>query len=430
MAFPTLGRKHPHFILHKEQPLLCKKKCLTYWSDRTLRHDKLTTGCDYSCTSHTCVNKRTKYLTDTTRLFEQTLFWSDAQNASQKVFEHLKSGGAIGDIFLGDSASHKFSAFRRDITEECGAEDKQHSWAVIEKREELIMYGPYYPNYINGEHSEDIIIRQTQELLSSGDVPEDWKVYVFTMNSPCLARNTDSCMLSLIHKAWEWWSVFGVKTHIGFVRSWGFKGNKENLFKEVDYKQTKCIIQSVDYENYIKVADKIADLNLLCEDVFWVAKSMLGSEKENFPMMTAEQKQDRRSFFRGMNTVFEGKQEEEEEEKLLRKELNAMLDAAESLLSEQPARFEEHLAKGEVFLLSHTFSSQVFETLQEDLRVRFQQCWREIVQDRYAESVREKLTEAFNQCTVQLFLKDILTFTGQYLQIGKLQLQNEAFKAV
>lgn len=365
------------------------------------------------------MNRRNTYLTETTRLFEQTLLWSDTQNSSNRVLEHLRSRGATGDVLLGDSASSKFAAFRRDITEECGAEDKQHSWAVIEKREELIMYGPYYPNYSNGEHSEDILIRQTQELLSS-DVPEDWKVYVFTVNSPCLARNTEPCMLKLIHKAWEWWSVFGVKTHIGYVRSWGFKGNKENLFKELSYRQTECITHSLDYESYIKTADKIPDLNLLCETLFWVAKGMLRSEKENFPMITAEQKQDRRTFFKSMSAVLDCKQEEEK--KLLTKELNSMLKAAEDLLSEKQDSFEAHAEKGEAFLRSHAISSEVCEALRDDLRVRFQQCWRELVQDRYAECVRDKLTDLFNQCTTQLFLKDIQKFTGQYLQIGKLQL--------
>lgn len=372
--------------------------------------------------SHACVNRRTQYLTDTTRLFEQTLFWSDAQNSSKKVLEHLRSKGAIGDILLGDSANSKFSAFHRDITEECGADDKQHSWAVIEKREELVMYGPYYPNYNNGEHSEDIIIRQTQELLGSGDVPEDWKVYVFTVNSPCLTRNISPCMLNLIHKAWEWWSLFGVKTHIGYMRSWGFKGSKETLFRELNYKQAECITHSLDYENYVKAANKIPDLNLLGETVFWVAKGMLGSEKENFPVMTYEQKQDWRSHFKSMSTI---ECNQEEEKKLLTKELNVMLKAAESLLSEKHESCEEHFKRGEVFLLSHTFSSQVGEALQEEMRVRFQLCWREIVQNRYAESVREKLTDTFNRCTVQLFLKDILKYTGEYLHIGKLQLLNE-----
>lgn len=87
-----------------------------------------------------------------------------------KVLQHLKVGPVIADVFLDSQVNHKFLEFHRDITEECGAEDKQHSWAVIEKQEEIVIYGPYYPNYNNGEHSEDIIIKQTQELLESDAV--------------------------------------------------------------------------------------------------------------------------------------------------------------------------------------------------------------------------------------------------------------------
>lgn len=55
------------------------------------------------------------------------------------------------------------------------------------------MYGPFYPKYNKGEHSEDFIIKQTQELLESEAASEGGKVYVFIKNSPCLARNTDAC---------------------------------------------------------------------------------------------------------------------------------------------------------------------------------------------------------------------------------------------
>lgn len=128
------------------------------------------------------------------------------------------------------------------------------------------MYGPYYPNYSKGEHSEDVIIRQTQELLESDEPSEDWKVYVFTMNSPCLARKTkrgSACMLNLVQKAQEWWTEYGVKTHIGYVRCWGFKGTKENLFRDIDYSQVDCIKQTKDHEEYVKAAEERADLNPL-----------------------------------------------------------------------------------------------------------------------------------------------------------------------
>lgn len=117
---------------------------------------------------------------------------------------------------------------------------------MIERQEEIIIYGPYYPNYGSREHSEDLVISQTQELLESESFSEDVKVYIFTVNSPCLARYANRCMLNLVHKALEWWNAFGVKTHIGDMKCWGFKGIRENLFQGVNYKQVECVNQTVD----------------------------------------------------------------------------------------------------------------------------------------------------------------------------------------
>lgn len=69
-----------------------------------------------------------------------------------------------------------------DVTEECGPEDKQHSWAVTENPEEFFFYGPYFPDKSRGS-SEDVVIQQTQELLETGA-----ESAIFTQNSLCLAR--------------------------------------------------------------------------------------------------------------------------------------------------------------------------------------------------------------------------------------------------
>ncbi|XP_029966963.1 uncharacterized protein LOC115402532 isoform X2 [Salarias fasciatus] len=287
------------------------------------------------------------------------------------------------------------------------------------------MYGPYYPNYNKGEHSEDTIIRQTQELLETEGDPEDWKVYIFTMNSPCLARNTDPCMLKLVHKAQEWWRLYGVKTHIGFVRCWGFKGNKENVFKDISYQQVECINQSEDFKSYVQTAEKaLTDADPLCEAVFCVAKRLLKSEPvKEFPLTTTVQKQDRKSYCKSMHTKFESKPEDER--KVLTQEVRRVTEAAEVLLSDQTGSLEEYLERGSRFILGHSFASQVCGTLQDEMRLAFQQCWTEMVQDMYAEFIREKLTEDFNHCTIQLFIQDILKITAECLQIGKVELSEE-----
>ncbi|KAK2856256.1 hypothetical protein Q5P01_004991 [Channa striata] len=91
----------------------------------------------------------------------------DTPHSAKRVMDDLKFNYLL---------NKKFVEFHHDITEECGAEDKQHSRDVTEKQEEIIMHGPYYPNYNTGEHSEDLIIKQTQELLESETLSEDCKV--------------------------------------------------------------------------------------------------------------------------------------------------------------------------------------------------------------------------------------------------------------
>ncbi|XP_071335313.1 uncharacterized protein [Trachinotus anak] len=435
MELPMLSRKRRLFHGNEKEPRLYTKKCVsslhparyqTDCSDRATQHAGLRTSYGHLCTPEACVNAQVKYLTNNRCFFEEISSWADTQYSVKKVLEHLKFRPATGDTYLNDPVNKKFLDFHHDITEECGAEDKQHSWAVIEKREEVVMYGPYYPNYSNGVHSEDIIIKQTQELLESEDSSEDWKVYVFTMNSPCLARNTDPCMLNLVQKAQEWWSVYGVKTYIGYVRCWGFKGTKENLFKDIDYNQVNYIRQTEYHEDYVKAAKNRTDINPFYENLSSAVKNLLTSVNLSFPLMTLVQGQDWTSYFKKMQTIFERKPEDEK--KVFTEELNTVIQAAQVLLSQKRASFEEHLESGKAFLLDHTFSPQVSDALQDQMRLAFQQCWREMVQDKYAESIREKLTEDFNQCAVQLFIQDTAKFTNQYLQIGRIHFSEEESK--
>ncbi|KAK9531574.1 hypothetical protein VZT92_010993 [Zoarces viviparus] len=378
-----------------------------------------------SCTPEACVNGGRKTLSDTGSFFEQMSAWADTQYSVKKVLKHLKFRQANDDISPNESVNKKFMEFHRDITEECGAEDKQHSWAVIEKQEEIVMYGPYYPNYNSGEHSEDIIIKQTQELLESESVSEEWKVYVFTMNSPCLARNTNACMLNLVYKALEWWSVYGVKTHIGYLKCWGFKGTKENLFKDITYSQVDCVDQSEDHKSYVKAAEK-TEINPLCEIVFTAVKHLLRSA--SFALINIVQGQDWKGCFKNLHGIFESLAEEEKE--ICTREANTVIEAAQVLLSETSESVEEYLERGRAFALDYAFSSQLSDAIQDRMRLTFQHCWKEMVQGKYAELIREKLTEDFNQCTVRLFIRDIAKFTKEYLEIGRIEFSEEASQVV
>lgn len=369
-------------------------------------------SCVYSCAPVACLNGDRK---DQSKSFSEHIStWVDTQSSMNKVLEHLKVGPVIADVFLDRQVNHKFLEFHRDITEECGTEDKQHSWAVIEKQEEIVIYGPYYPKYNNGEHSEDMIIKKTQELLESDAVSGDWKVYVFTVNSPCLARNTGPCMLNLVQKAQEWRSLYGVRTHVGYVKCWGFKGAKENLFRDINYKQIDCINQSEDHQSYVKAAEKSTDIDPLCENLFSAVKRIL--KTVSFPSINIEQGTDWKCYFKSMFGILP-------EDENFTQEVGSILEAAHALLSGRSGSLEGCVEKGETFALDHKFTSQVSDAILDQTRLTFQQCWREMVQDKYAEFIRERLTNDFNQCTVQIFIRDVAKFTKEYLQIGRINFQ-------
>lgn len=341
--------------------------------------------------------------------------WARTQPSMHAVLEHLKAGRTAGDVALDGQVNRKFLTFHRDVTEECGARDKQHSWAIIEKQEELVIYGPFYPNYSSGQHSEDVIIKQTQELLESDAVAPDWKIYIFTLNSPCLARNSEPCMLNLVRKAHEWWSLYRVRTHIGFVKCWGFKGNKETLFKDVNYSQIQLVIKSENHQSYVEEAEKKPDLDPLCENLFSAMKEALKSVR--FPPVNIEQGTDWRSYFKSVLSILP-------EDENFTQDVDGFLKEAQALLSRSSGSLQQCVEEGETFALGCSFSAQVSDAVASQARLAFQQCWREAVQDKYAESVRERLTEAFNQCTVHMFIKAVAKFTKHFLQIGKICFQD------
>ncbi|CAJ1078045.1 uncharacterized protein LOC117824494 [Xyrichtys novacula] len=366
-------------------------------------------------------NDDSKPLPDAQSIFKRLSSWADTQKSVHRVLKHLEFKQFTDDALLSDSVGKKFQDFHRDMTEECGVEDKQHSWGVIEKQEEIVMYGPYYPNYNHGLHSEDTIIKQTEELLESGEVSGDWKVYIFTMNSPCLARNTEPCMLKLVQKAQLWWSQYGVKTYIGYAKCWGFKGPKESLFRDINCNQVDCINQTEDYGSYLKASEEKTDLSPLCDNVFSAIKHLLKSEF--CPFMNMEQEQDWRSYFRSMQSISEGKPELVKE--ILKQEVIFVIEATKTLFTTTSGSFAEHLDNGQAFASDYIFSSQISNTVQDEMRHTFQECWREMMQDKCTEFIKEKLTEEFNQCTVQLFIKDIKTVSEEFLQIGQIQPQSK-----
>lgn len=354
--------------------------------------------------------------------------WADPQISVNRVLEHIRSGDDVNDVFLEDSINKKFVGFYNDITEECGPEDKQHSWAVLEKPEEVIMYGPYYPNYNNGQHSEDIIIKRTQELLESEDVSKDWNVYLFTLNSPCLARTIEPCMLNLTRKAFEWYTHHGVGTSIGYRKCWGFKGTKENVFKDVSYAHFKLLFGSHDYENYLNRIFKNPGNNLvpLCEILFLAIKRWLSQENRNFKFHldnTTPQK-GRKTYFKKICVISTSGLQDESE--VLTQEITTMLEAMHPSLVDEKECLEEYLEKGKAFALDYSFDPEICDTDRTKLRLSFEQCWRVMVQEKYADLLRERLIKNFNRGVVQLFIKDVTALTKDYIQIGQIKFPDQA----
>ncbi|KAI4802397.1 hypothetical protein KUCAC02_020238 [Chaenocephalus aceratus] len=125
--------------------------------------------------------------------------------------------------------------------------------------------------------------------------------------------------------------MYGVKTHIGYVKCWGFKGNKEDVFRDIHFSQVDCIDQTEDYESYVKAAEE-TDLNPACENVFSAVKRLLRSADLAF--INTVQDQDWKSFKR-MHSIFEGKPEGEKDIQ----ELNTMIEAAKVLLPDKKESF-------------------------------------------------------------------------------------------
>lgn len=283
--------------------------------------------------------------------------WLDTKYSESRVLEHLKVDPTSPDLFLSDEVNQRFLEFHRVITEEFGSTDKQHSWAAIEKPAEIFFYGLYFPDQSRHEHSEDAVVRQTQELLETDAAPAGWKIYIFTQNSPCLSRAGEPCMLKLTRKALEWWIRKGVKTHVGYLNCWGFRGFKEDLFKNLNYSHLVSIDRSRDYESYVKEMEKMA--HPLCESLFSAVKRV--RRPLTFPVINPVQGQARRPH-------------------APLAEDGSVTQGADAPLERGPASAEE---------------------------------------EKYAEMIREELKRRFNQSAVRLFSSDVATF--RHLQIGKVR---------
>ena len=361
----------------------------------------------------------------------------DTRYSVKRALEHFRLGPAAAtaaagsrDTFLSRRANERFLELHRDIGEECGPGSRQHSWAAVETRQEVVMYGPYYPDYARGEHSEDLVVRQTEELLGAeGPRARGGGVYIFTQNSPCLDRDTQPCMLHLVEKALEWHALYGVAVHIGYAKCWGFKGNKEALFRHVDQSQLECVGASRDHQSYVEAVGNRpeADLSPLSEELFSAVRRTLdaGSEHLRFSLRNAAAEQNwKRSFKAALSGVAEGQPQVEGEG--MTREMDAMGEAAQELVSDGgPRTLGEHMERGRTFAQDYGFASQTPEATRAGARLAFLRGWREVVEARYAEFIRDRLTDDFNRCVTHLFSEDVVKLDKEYVQIGRIRFSEE-----
>ncbi|KAJ3606991.1 hypothetical protein NHX12_026506 [Muraenolepis orangiensis] len=369
---------------------------------------------------------------DADALLSRISSWVDTRYSVRKVLEHWGPDAARdADTFLSDRANRRFLELHADMAEEGGPGERQHSWAAVETRREVVMCGPYYPDYGRGEHSEDRAVRQTEELLATEGVRAlGSDVFIFTRSSPCLDRDTQPCMLHLVEKALEWHALYGVRTHIGYARSWGFKGNKEALFREVDFQQLECVGLSHDHDSYVEAMAKNCpegNLGPLSKDLFGAVKRMLdaGSKGLRFSLKPATQEPNRKSCFKSVESCVSECEEggaSEEERKAETKEADAMAEAAQELVSEGTLQnLREHVERGLTFARDYGFSSQTDETAGAEVRQAFVRGWRDMAEGRYAEVIRERLTDDFNRHVTHLFSQDVVKLDKEYIQIGRIR---------
>ncbi len=89
------------------------------------------------------------------------------------------------------------------------------------------------------EHTEDKIFEQLLEIYSKDDCCYS-EIYIFSTNSPCLARkNHVPCMIQAFVLAKLLYKKHGIKTIIGYLKPWGFSGSYDKQLPECPIKD--CI---------------------------------------------------------------------------------------------------------------------------------------------------------------------------------------------
>ncbi|ROK64910.1 hypothetical protein DPX16_1135 [Anabarilius grahami] len=101
----------------------------------------------------------------------------------------------------------------------------------------------------NGKHTEDEIFEQQLKIYSEDDCDYS-EIYIFSTNSPCLARKDSvPCMINAIFIAKMLYEKHGMKTIIGYLKPWGYNGSFENILSEISLKDCTSHFKSQTLES-------------------------------------------------------------------------------------------------------------------------------------------------------------------------------------
>ncbi len=282
------------------------------------------------------------------------------------------------------------------------------------------------------EHTEDKIFEQLLEIYSKDDCCYS-EIYIFSTNSPCLARkNHVPCMIQAFVLAKLLYKKHGIKTIIGYLKPWGFSGSYDKQLPECPIKD--CIstfpkefkpLESNDIINnspQTMTTDK-TDTELLIpvyKQIIQEIENLVFSMKDTISTKTKNPKpkldlaqfclkisktEIRENFIKKLNKIVSYL--------FLTEDSNKSFAAFRQCGLE---RFEQCKTKIDK-LLNEINSANTCEEIREYLKNNFFPWWNKKVEDAFSKFLKNKTSWLLQEHAVCLFLRDIPE-TEPFFNIG------------
>nr|XP_023848079.1 uncharacterized protein LOC111967361 [Salvelinus alpinus] len=141
--------------------------------------------------------------------------------------------------------------------------DTQHAWAFIESPcgGEPVFVGLF--TLEDGKkkgkdknciiHTEELLLQEVKQILKNNEKLRNTKLFIYTLNSPCLQNlGHDSCMDLLIKDSEELYKSYGITTIVGYSKWYGLTGQLTTFLDPYisSINHFNLIISSPNYENY------------------------------------------------------------------------------------------------------------------------------------------------------------------------------------